>query len=91
MIGVVRFLVLFVAGLLIFLSVIRVVARRYELLQRRRGLWDEQGPRVPTLGPPRGQGGMGERLEVTGQWVPRPTDWGLIVEPERPAGDPSDN
>ena len=34
---------------------------------------------------------MSERLEVTGQWVPRPTDWGLTAEAERPEGDPSDN
>jgi hypothetical protein len=34
---------------------------------------------------------MSERLEVTGQWVPRPTEWGLTAEAERPPGDPSDN
>ena len=83
--------VIFAAGSLIGLSVIRVAARRFELVQRRRGRWDERGPRVPTWGPPRGGGGMSERLEVTGQWVPRPTDWGLTAEAERPEGDPSDN
>jgi len=91
MTGVLLFLVLFVVGLLIFLSVVRLAAERFELLQRRRGRWDEHGPRVPTLGPPRGGGGMGERLEVTGQWVPRPTDWGLTAEAEHREGDPSDN
>jgi hypothetical protein len=85
------FLVLFVGGLLVFLAVVRVAAERFELLQRRRGRWDEHGPRVPTRGPPRAGGGMSERLEVTGQWVPRPDDWGLAVEPECQAGDPSDN
>jgi hypothetical protein len=82
---------LIVGGYLVGLAAVRAAARRFELRQRRTGRWDEHGPRVPTLGPPRAGGGMSERLEVTGQWVPRPTEWGLTVEPERPPGDPSDN
>ena len=70
------------------LVVIYLAARRFEVVQRRRGRWDKHGPIHPTAGPPRGAGlnggfgggPMSERLEVTGQVSPRPIKRELPVE-----------
>ncbi|HEX7940450.1 MAG TPA: hypothetical protein VF488_01520 [Gemmatimonadaceae bacterium] len=64
--------------------VVYVAARRFEAEQRRNGRWDENGPIFPTQGPWGGKGKMGERLEVTGQYVPRPIPRELPAERDRP-------
>jgi hypothetical protein len=77
------------------LVVIYLAARRFESVQRRRGLWDKQGPIHPTKGPAVGGGlgggfrgaGMAERLEVTGQVSPRPIKRELPVEFDPPRKD----
>ena len=60
----------FIGGLVAFAYAVR----RFTREQRRRGRWDERGPRYPTDGPLSLSrwNNMGERLEVTGQWIPRP-------------------
>ena len=67
--------------------VVYLSAKRFEAVQRRMGRWDEHGPIHPTKGPWGGKGMMGERLEVTGQYVPRPIPRELPVDQERPQGD----
>jgi len=67
--------------------VVYLAARRFEAAQRRNGRWDENGPIFPTTGPWGGKGVMGERLEVTGQYVPRPIPQELPPEHEYKRGD----
>jgi hypothetical protein len=82
-----------VSGVVILLSclaglaVIRAAAKRFEARQRRKARWDDHGPMFPTEGPPLGRGHMGERLEVTGRWIPRPIERELPTERGRPDGD----
>jgi hypothetical protein len=64
--------------------VVHLAARRFEAVQRRDGRWDERGPLFPTKGPWGGKGMMGDRLEVTGQYVPRPIPRELPAERDRP-------
>ena len=45
-----------------------VAARKFAARQRQQGRWDEFGPLEETQGPPTGNHGMSERLEVIGEW-----------------------
>jgi len=74
-----------VVGAAVGLLVVRAAANRFATRQRQLGRWDERGPIHPTKGPWGGRGMMGERLEVTGQYVPRPIPRELPPEHEHKA------
>ena len=74
-----------VALLVVGFVTVYLAAKRFEAVQRRKGRWDKYGPIHPTKGPSRTGywgSGMSERLEVTGQYVPRPIPRELPPEAE---------
>jgi hypothetical protein len=68
--------VVFILAIVIGVLMMRRSARRFMAEQQRVGRWDKNGPLHPTQGPPHrtAGGSMDERLEVSGQWTPKPVD-----------------